>query len=71
MITRKVDIEGMTCGHCVKWVTDALMSVGGVTNAQVSLESRNAIVEMDETAATDESLAEAVRRVGYTVVSVT
>jgi copper chaperone len=71
MITRKVDIEGMTCGHCVKWVTDALMGVNGVTDAQVSLESRNAIVEMDETAATDESLAEAVRRVGYTVVGVT
>jgi copper chaperone CopZ len=71
MITRKVDIEGMTCGHCVKWVTDALMSVSGVTDAQVSLESHNAIVQMDETTATDEALADAVRRVGYTVVSVT
>lgn len=70
MTTRKVDIEGMSCGHCVKWVTDALMGVEGVTDAQVSLESRNAIVEMDETLATDEALAEAVRRVGYTVVSV-
>lgn len=70
MTTRKVDIEGMSCGHCVKWVTDALMGVEGVTDAQVSLESRNAIVEMDETVATDEALTEAVRRVGYTVVSV-
>jgi len=71
MITRKVGIEGMTCGHCVKWVTDALMSVQGVTDAQVSLESRNAIVEMDETVATAEALADAVRRAGYTVVNVT
>lgn len=71
MTTRKVDIEGMSCGHCVKWVTDALMSVNGVIDAQVSLESRNAIVEMDETVANDEAIADAIRRVGYTVVSVT
>lgn len=71
MTTRKIDIEGMSCGHCVKWVTDALMSVAGVTDAQVSLESRNAIVEMDETVATDDAVADAVRRVGYTVVGVT
>ncbi|MBF0292434.1 MAG: heavy-metal-associated domain-containing protein [Nitrospinae bacterium] len=71
MTSRKIDIEGMSCGHCVKWVTDALMSVNGVKDAQVSLESRNAIVEMDETVATDEAVTEAIRRVGYTVVSVT
>jgi copper chaperone CopZ len=61
----------MSCGHCVKWVTDALMSVEGVTDAQVSLEARNAIVEMDETVPTDEALADAVRRAGYTVSGVT
>lgn len=70
MTSRKIDIEGMSCGHCVKWVTDALMNVNGVKDAQVSLESRNAIVELDETVATDEAVAEAIRRVGYTVVSV-
>lgn len=70
MITKKVEIEGMTCGHCVKWVTDALMGVNGVKDAQVSLESRDALVEMDETVATDDALADAVRRVGYNVTSV-
>lgn len=71
MTTKELSIEGMSCGHCVKWVTDALLSVEGVTDAQVSLESRHAIVEMDETVATDEAISEAVRRVGYTVLSVT
>ena len=70
MTTKNISIEGMSCGHCVKWVTDALMSVEGVTDVQVSLESKNAIVEMDETVAADEALAEAVRRAGYTVLSV-
>lgn len=70
MVTRKVQIEGMSCGHCVKWVTDALMGVNGVKDAQVSLEARNAVVEMDETVANDEMLAEAVRKAGYTVAGV-
>ena len=70
MITKTVEIEGMTCGHCVKWVTEALMGVKGVADAQVSLESRDAIVEMDETVVTDEAIFDAVRRIGYAVVRV-
>lgn len=37
-------IEGMTCGHCVQTVKEALLSVPGVKEADVSLEDRRARV---------------------------
>jgi len=42
----KLNIEGMTCNHCVKAVTQALSEVPGVTRVvKVDLDSRQATVE--------------------------
>lgn len=37
-------IEGMSCAHCVKRVTDALKAVKGVKKAEVNLQSASAEV---------------------------
>ncbi len=57
-----LDIEGMTCSHCVHAVTKALKSVPGVSDVSVSLESRSARV--DGSAAPD-ALIRAVEGEGY------
>lgn len=56
-------IEGMTCEHCVKAVTNALRRVPGVRDVTVSLEGKSARVEGD-VFATD-ALLGAVRDEGY------
>ena len=40
-----LQIEGMSCSHCVQHVKEALESVAGVLSAQVSLEEKSAVVE--------------------------
>lgn len=68
-IERKIDmkktlqIEGMSCGHCVMRVEKALSKVQGVSKVQVSLSSKTAEVEGDnlETA----NLIQAVVSSGY------
>ena len=37
-------IEGMMCGHCTATVTKALQAMPGVTDVQVSLEDKTAVV---------------------------
>ena len=59
-------IEGMTCGHCVKSVTDALEQVEGVSKAEVDLTAGRAVVEYDETQADPRALVAAVIDEGYT-----
>ena len=70
MTSAMMMIEGMSCGHCVKWVTDALTNIDGVTKVSVSLAEKKAIVEYDEGLVTVETMRSAVERAGYSVTGV-
>lgn len=67
MASQSFEISGMTCGSCVKRVTDALQSVAGVTSALVTLKPPRAEVETNGTVS-EGALATAVRGAGnYTL----
>lgn len=60
-------VTGMTCGHCVKAVTDEVSAIDGVDTVEVDLDTGAVVV----TAATDptrEQMAAAVDEAGYTLV---
>jgi copper chaperone len=65
MTTSTIRVTGMTCGHCVQAVGDALKSVPGVASADVNLDAGNAEVRYDEERTTPEALAAAVQEEGY------
>jgi len=44
-MSTELNISGMTCGHCQTAVTKALKSVPGVENAQVNLQTGEAVIE--------------------------
>jgi len=66
---KQINIEGMSCGHCVKHVENALMELGGVEKVDVSLSDKYAIVELKEDVA-DSALKEAVEEAGYDVTGI-
>lgn len=59
-----MDIEGMSCMHCVKHVKDALTKLG--VEAEVSLEKKQAEVNLVNSVS-DEDLRKAVTDAGYEV----
>ena len=61
-----LQIEGMTCDHCVRHVKEALESVAGVKSAVVSLDSKSAELEHEEAVGFD-ALKAAVEEEGYEV----
>lgn len=62
-----LNIEGMSCGNCVKHVTKALTEITGVKSVSVSLENKSAVIEHeDSVSATD--LENAVEDAGYDIV---
>ncbi len=65
MATITLNIDGMTCGGCVKSVTKVLNGLDGVRSATVSLENKNAQVEFDEGKIQIAQLVEAVEDAGY------
>jgi len=61
-----LNVEGMSCEHCVRHVTDALQGLNGVKSAKVNLRKKTAVVEHGETVTLDEMKA-AIKDAGYEV----
>jgi copper ion binding protein len=66
---KKISIEGMSCGHCVSHVKEALSELNGVTNVDVDLEAKSAVLEASADVK-DEDIKYAVDDAGYDVVSI-
>lgn len=45
-IMKTISIHGMQCNHCKMAVEKVLKSINGVTKVEVSLENKNAIIEL-------------------------
>jgi copper chaperone len=56
-------VEGMSCGHCVKAVEEALQRVAGVVQAGVSLEESKAFVKTAESVGL--ACVQAIEEEGY------
>lgn len=63
-MTKKLMIEGMSCGHCVRHVEEALLELDGVISAKADLEGKSAIVELNKDI-TEDTFKEAIEEAGY------
>jgi copper chaperone len=61
-------VEGMTCGHCVKAVTEEVAAIPGVTEVVVELDGGRVTVTAEHDP-TVEAVAAAVDEAGYTLVT--
>ncbi len=65
----EIKIEGMSCQHCVKNVTDKLNALDGVASTSVDLEKKQAVVESAE--GVDHSLLQStITNAGYSVTDI-
>ena len=63
---KKIMIDGMSCGHCEKSVSDALQKVSGVSSVEVNLDGKYAVV-ICEDSVQDHKLKNAVEDAGFEV----
>lgn len=64
---KRLRVSGMTCQHCVNTVRKALMSIDGVSEVKVDLESGEVRILMQKDIP-EEALKEAVEEWGYKVI---
>ena len=60
-------VQGMSCSHCVKAVTDAVQSVD--PQAQVKVDLASGAVEIDTASGDRAAIAKAIEEEGYKVVA--
>jgi copper chaperone len=72
MSTVIVDVEGMTCQHCVKAVTAEVEGIAGVTEVSIALEAEGTsqVTVVADEVVPEELLKAAIDEAGYTMVGV-
>jgi copper chaperone len=65
--TATLNISGMTCGGCVRSVSNVLNALDGVVKADVSLDKHCAVVDYDAAKVNPDQLKQAVQDAGYEV----
>ncbi len=68
-VKKILSVEGMSCEHCAKRVTEALEKVEGVKKVKVDLKKKSAVVELEGEVG-DQTLTDAVVGAGYEVTSI-
>lgn len=63
-----INVEGMSCSHCVNAVTKAVESLDGVSDVHVDLEKKTATIDYDSDKITLEAIKAAIEEEGYDVV---
>ena len=65
METTVLKVDGMTCGGCVRSVTNVLKTLPGVADAVVSLEKSEAKVTFDPARTSPAAFRKAIEDAGY------
>jgi len=65
METTVLKIGGMTCGGCVRSVTNVLKALPGVASAEVSLEKSDAKITFDPAMGNVDAFRKAIEDAGY------
>jgi copper chaperone len=70
IMTTELQVEGMSCGHCVNSVKEAVTAVPGVKTVQVSLAQGTVTIE-SETPLDVDAVTAAISEAGYSIVTPT
>lgn len=62
-----LNVQGMSCGHCVKSIEGSVGELIGVTNVKVHLDNGTVDVEFDTKKVTLEEIKEVIDEQGYDV----
>lgn len=66
---KSIIVEGMSCGHCVNHVKNALEDLKGVTDVNVDLNSKTAVIEASDEVK-DGDIKFAIEDAGYEIVKI-
>lgn len=64
-----LQVQGMTCGGCVKSVENSINALSGVEKVNVQLETGKVNIEFNESQTDIKQITDTIEGKGYTVVA--
>ena len=68
MTKELLKVEGMTCQHCVKTITDALEKIAGTNKVAVDLDKKEVQVDYNEEKTNLQEISDKIVEVGFELV---
>ena len=62
-----LNVNGITCEHCVDTIKEAVGILVGVLRVDVDIEQKQVVVEFDEKLAKPEDLIDKIEEIGFEV----
>ena len=62
-----LNVDGITCEHCVKTIKGAIVNLVGIFSVEVNIEKKQVIIEFDEKQAKSEDLIDKITEAGFGV----
>ena len=62
-----LNVDGITCDHCVNTIKEAVVSLIGIYSVEVDIEKKQVIVELDNKQAKTEDLIGKITEAGFEV----
>jgi len=63
-----LNVEGMSCSHCVNAIKKSVGELDGVSNVDIDLAAKSVKVEFDSNKVSEENIKLAIEDQGYDVV---
>ena len=68
MANQTLNVEGMTCDHCVQTIKEAVNSLVGIRGVEVDLENKEVAVEYDKALVNLDSITDKIVEIGFEVI---
>jgi len=68
MANQTLNVEGMTCDHCVQTIKEAVNNLVGISRVEVDLENKQVAVEYDKALVKLDSITDKIVEIGFKVI---
>ena len=68
MANQTLNVEGMTCDHCVQTIKEAVNNLVGISRVEVDLENKQVAVEYDKALVKLYSITDKIVEIGFKVI---
>ena len=68
MANQTLNVEGMTCDHCVQTIKGAVNNLVGISRVEVDLENKQVAVEYDKALVELDSITDKIVEIGFEVI---
>ena len=68
MANQTLNVEEMTCDHCVQTIKEAVNNLVGISRVEVDLENKQVAVEYDKALVKLDSITDKIVEIGFKVI---